>query len=348
LIEQSIDRNAGAFLKNKEINSVSIGIIKDGETFIGHFGELEKGKGNPPTNSSVYEIASVTKTMTGYLMAQAILDEKVRLDDDIRNYLDGDYSNLEFESQPITFRHLLTHTSSLPKYLPLEMNGVFKKLTETVPQDYYEFEAHFNKDDFLSDLKKVKLAYTPGTEYEYSNAGAEIVGYILETIYEKNIDAILKEAFLDERGMINTSMKLKEEQKEHLVQGYWMKNDQLSPRQLNSFWGTGAGIKSTVPDLLKYMEMQLDGTNLAAVKSHEELFTKGKTAKVGYFWNLWTDKYGPSFNHHGGTSGTQNWMFLFPRHQLGIIVLTNHSGPKTPGKLRKVVNRILKDILPKV
>ncbi|MEX2565090.1 MAG: hypothetical protein WD431_04050 [Cyclobacteriaceae bacterium] len=57
------------------------------------------------------------------------------------------------------------------------------------------------------------------------------------------------------------------------------------------------------------------------------------------------NKYGTSYNHHGGTSGTQNWLFIFPDHQLGISIITNQSGPKTPNLLSKTVKRILKDII---
>ncbi len=131
LIYKSINKHASVFLKNKEINSVSIGLYKDGKTYTRHFGELIKGKGNLPNDNSVYEIASVTKTMTGYLVAKAVLEGKIKLEDDIRMYLNGDFDNLEYDNQAITLQHLLTHTSGLPKFLPLKMNTVFEQFNKT-------------------------------------------------------------------------------------------------------------------------------------------------------------------------------------------------------------------------
>lgn len=348
LIQKSIEKQARTFLKNKEINSVSIGIFKDGTTYTGHFGELEKGKGNTPNDQTIYEIASVTKTMTGYLVARAVFEKKLQLNDDIRKYLGEGYSNLEYDNEPITIQHLLTHTSGLPLFLPSKMNGVFEKKDPSVPFEYHELEMKYGKEDFLLALKNMALEAAPGLEYKYSNAGAEILGLILEMVYASDLDSLLQKEFLASYGMKDTALHISDERVARLTQGYWMQNKEKSPNQINSFWGAGSGVKSTMQDMMKYIEFQLDETNDAMALSHQSLYSRGKTSKVGFFWNLWADKYGPSYNHHGGTSGMQNWLFIFPKHKLGISIMTNQSGFKTPVKLRKVVDKILKDILSKV
>lgn len=55
-IELSMDRHADSLLLDTTINAISIGIYKDGKTYIQHYGELDKGKGNKPTNETIYEI----------------------------------------------------------------------------------------------------------------------------------------------------------------------------------------------------------------------------------------------------------------------------------------------------
>ncbi len=139
-ISRTIVKNGRKFLKNKNINSVSIGIYKDGQVYTEHFGEIEKSKSNLPNDETIYEVGSVTKTITGYLVAKAVLEEKIKLEDDIRLYLKGDYSNLEYNKTPIKVKNLLTHTSGLPKFLPLKMNGVYEKLNKDVPNEYLELE----------------------------------------------------------------------------------------------------------------------------------------------------------------------------------------------------------------
>ncbi|UZR96491.1 serine hydrolase domain-containing protein [Chondrinema litorale] len=345
LIQKAIEKHGEKFIKNKNISSVSIGVYKNDKTYTTHFGELEKGARNSPNNKTIYEIASVTKTMTGYLVAKAILEEKLKLEDDIRDYLKDDYPNLAFENNPITIQHLLTHTGSLPPFLPLEMNGVFDKFDEIVPFKVDSIESKYSKDQFLADLHEVVIANKPGTQYSYSNVGAEILGYILENIYQKSIDKLMQESFLEAYNMTNTAIHLNSEQKERLTKGYWMSNEIPSPNQKNKLWATGSGVKSTLPDLLDYIKMQLDESDAIAKESHRILYDNGNTLKLAYFWRVWQDKYGTSFNHHGGTSGMQNWLYIFPKYNLGISIITNQSGPKTPKLLSKTVKKILKDVV---
>jgi D-alanyl-D-alanine-carboxypeptidase/D-alanyl-D-alanine-endopeptidase len=67
--------------------------------------------------------------------------------------------------------------------------------------------------------------------------------------------------------------------------------------------------------------------------------------QIAYYWRVWKDKYGTSYNHHDGTSGTQNWLFIYPKYNLGISVISNQSGPKTPKLLSKIVNKTLKELI---
>jgi len=86
-VQMSMDKNADSLLLDSKINAVSIGVYKDGKKYTSHYGELDKGKGNTPSDNTIYEIASVSKTFTGVLVANAVLEGKLALEDDIRKYL---------------------------------------------------------------------------------------------------------------------------------------------------------------------------------------------------------------------------------------------------------------------
>ena len=341
---RTIDKHGKAFLKNKNITSASIGIFKDGETYTRHFGELERGSGNAPDNETIYEIASVTKTMTGYLAAKAVLDGKFTLEDDVRSYLEADYSNLAYENKPIRIKHLLTHTGGLPMSLPLEMKEVFDQLSENAPEEYYALEESYDKEKFLEDLKSLIITVEPGSKYQYSSVGAELLGYILEKAYQKSLNELFRDNIFRVAKMPNTAIALSDSQQEKLVKGYWMSNADFSPNQLDKLWGAGSGVKSTLPDLMNYVKFQLDTTNAIVSESQKMLYEEGNALKIAYFWRVREDRYGRYYNHHGGAIGMQNWLFVFPKYGLGISIITNHSGPKTPNYLGKTVKKILKDV----
>ncbi|MDT0622032.1 serine hydrolase domain-containing protein [Croceitalea vernalis] len=345
IISGIIQKNAQKFIKNKNINSVSIGIYKDGQVYTEHFGEIIKGKNNPPNDNTVYEVGSVSKTITGYLVAKAVLEQKIQLEDDIRIYLEGDYLNLEYNSTPISIRNLITHTSGLPMFLPFKMNGLYEKLTEEVPNEYLALEKSYSKEKFLADLASVSITAKPGTNYLYSNAGTELIGKILETIYHKSIDELLKENFSTKFNTPTAQIKLDSIQNKKLVRGYWMNSQTTAPNNLNPLWGTAGGIKMTIIDMMEYVELQLNNKNPIISESHKALYEVRSPLNIAYFWRVWKDKYGTSYNHHGGTSGTQNWLFIYPKYNLGISIITNQSGPKTPNLLSKTAQKILKELI---
>ena len=63
--KMAIDKHANSLLKDPMINSLSIGIIYNGQEYLEHFGELDKGQNNRPNNRAIYEITSVTNTLLG-------------------------------------------------------------------------------------------------------------------------------------------------------------------------------------------------------------------------------------------------------------------------------------------
>lgn len=98
---------------------LSIGLYTDSKDHFYDFGTVEKGKkAMLPSKNVLYEIGSIAKTFASYLLAKAILENKIRPDDDIRKYLDGSYPNLEYAGQPIRIIHLANGTSCIPDWLP--------------------------------------------------------------------------------------------------------------------------------------------------------------------------------------------------------------------------------------
>lgn len=87
-------------MKEKQSVGLSIGVYNDGKTYFYNFGTTEKGKETNVTENTVYEIGSITKTFMSFLLAKAVTEKKVTLNDDIRKYLDGEYPNLEYSNKP--------------------------------------------------------------------------------------------------------------------------------------------------------------------------------------------------------------------------------------------------------
>src|SRR5260221_9371916 len=84
-VDAVVSEAAEEFYKSAPLGvGMSVGVIKDGKTYTYNYGTLEKGKKGPPAADTLYPIASITKTFTGTLLAQAVIEKKVKFDDDVR------------------------------------------------------------------------------------------------------------------------------------------------------------------------------------------------------------------------------------------------------------------------
>jgi len=315
-IKKSINENATDLLSNPSIHSVSIGIYSKGKEITEHFGELDKGKGNKPTNNTIYEIASVTKTMTGTLVAKAVMEGKINLDDDIRNYMKGEYPNLSYKKQPIKIRHLLTHTSRLPS----EIYGLDKFFQNNDMRGALKYANNYRKKEFFRDLKLIKIDTLPGTKYMYSANGANLLGYILEDIYNKTYLELLNETIFQKSGMKNTKLKLTEKDLEIYSNGYDGQGN-VTPMQPSFLLGAEGQLKSNTSDLINYMKFQLDNENKIVKETRKQI--NANSAPMGYFW-LIEDQNNFTFYKHPGTAiGTTNWFIICPKYDIGISVIVS-------------------------
>lgn len=320
-VEGAISKNARQLLADKRFHSVSIAVYKDGESTIGHFGELTVGAGDRPNDSTLYEIASVTKTFTGYLAAKAVLDGKINLDDDIRIYLDEAYPNIEFEGEPVRVRHLITHTSGFPNF-PIKSE---------------------NKKDFFEGLRLIKIETKPGEVYLYSNTAPELTAYILERVYQKPFEELVVEFVLKPNEMNQTRFTLSDGDRARLVKGYNERGD-LMPNFNRTLWGGVSGLHSTPADLAKYMKLQLDQSNPVVAESHRILHEEGSNFGEGYHWYIIDNNGDLIYRHHGGIYGMQNWLVIYPERNMGISVITNASFDGVGEILEKVVDDLYADI----
>lgn len=342
-IELSMDKHAQLLLADTTINAISLGVYIEGKTFIGHYGELDRGKGNKPTNETIYEIASVSKTFAGALVAQAELEGKLNLEDDIREYLKEDFPNFQYEGHPIRIKDLITHTSRLPRFLPESITEMLENPTDSLAFKVHEMEIGYSRRSFFDDLHSVVLDTIPGTTFSYSSVDTELIAHILENVYGKSYNALIQEKISSKLGLKQTGTILQNGDKDRRANGYTT-NNALAPHMVNTLWNAGGGMMSTLPDLLKYVQFQLDKENPIAVKSHTVVYENGGDT-IAYYWPVrYDEENGTYYSHHGGAFGTQNYLFIFPDKDLGISVVINQSISDSANKLLSVVGGILADL----
>ena len=343
LVDRLVNQSAKKFMSDPHSVGLSVGVVKDGLSWTYNFGEVEKGSKLPPDRHTIYELASITKTFTGVLLAQAVVEGKAKLDDDIRKYLDESYPNLEFEGKPIKLFHLINHTSRLPFVMPDRPELFRDPDPYELPKILTEIESHYTRADFYKDLHDVKIDKEPGTEFKYSNAAAQLLGYILEKIYGTSFEQLVLKKIARPLGMTETKITLTASETKRLAKGHYDNGSFALPGTPQA--QAAGALRSSVSDMLKYLKYHLNERDETIKLSHGVTFGDLKYYASGLNWQMNKTSAGHRrIWQSGGSFGFSSYCVVFPELRLGIVLLSNESDQNSQRRLTDLADEILAGI----
>lgn len=344
-IDSLTEKLATDFMKNRSAVGLSIGIFNKGETHFYNFGSTSTDQKQQPTSHTIYEIGSITKTFVSLILANAVIENKVSLDDDIRKYLKGDYPNLEYNGHPIRLVHLANTSSLLPDWLPglpAAMKGLSEDSALAIKTKFYE---RLTQKDFMNALHQVKLDTIPGSKRYHSNSDGQLLAYILEDVYKMPMDQLIRQYITLPNQMNNTAF-IGSATQTGLATGYTSGGKKAAYEFLMPYFKNAGGLGSSTEDLTRYIKMLLDEKNAAAVLSLKKTIeVDASTGKIVplrpehtatpdvYSAALNWFKYQPEANQlqiwsDGGTNGFNAYLVMYPYIQSGIVLLANKSDEK--------------------
>ncbi len=312
---------------------MTIGIVKDGKIRIYNYGTSEKGKNEFLTERTLFDLGSTLKTFTGILLAQAVIDKKANLTDDIRKYLPGDYPNLAFQGHPIRLVDLADYTSGIGDTPPYTQN-----MTAAERRLY---AAKYTVADFLEDFHTVKLDFIPGTKYQYSSTAVELLAAILERLYHTSYADLVQKFIANPMHLKDTRVTTKaESDTDRFAKGY---GSDGGLRQ----WTYGptlelGGIHSTIHDMLLYIAQNMKETNPAVKLSHQQTTHLGVAdEESGLGWFIEPTARGIQIEK-GGNSPRHSSECMFIREKnIGIICFTNMQGEDLGNLSQDVLDKVM-------
>jgi CubicO group peptidase (beta-lactamase class C family) len=302
-------------MSKPEAVGLSIGIVRNDSLFTYGYGETQLGSKSIPTGSTVFEIGSVSKTFTAALLADAIRQGLVKLDDPVSKYLPDSIPPLRYDGVDVTLQMLANHTSGLPR-LPANLDA---SRTFDSKNPY----AQYNEEDLFAYLKAATFTQKPGTSYAYSNLGMGLLGTILSRRIGKPYEHLLTEIIAKPIGLRNTGISITSGKQ--LAQGYGNGKQPVSNWDFLALVGAG-GIQSTVDDLLRYVQANLGkapadlSTDLQL--THTPTYSNQHVhVMIGLGWHI-NAQTGWRW-HNGGTGGFRSFIGFDPVKKTGIVVLAN-------------------------
>ncbi len=285
------------------------GVVDGDHSEVVAFGTLDDGKA--PDGDTVYEIGSITKTLTATLLAQAALAGRVTLDDPLARLL-PDFKIPSRGAKEITLGELATQHSALPR-LPSNM----------LPKDPGNPYADYDAAQLKAFLAEYELPRDPGAAYEYSNLGFGLLGYALAQSEHTSWDALTGERILKPLGMTMSGTALSDAMRAHLASGHDDTGNAAKNWDFDALAGAGA-IRSTANDMLRYLRtnMGIDPSPLAAAMklAQQPRSDMTKTMRIGLAWM--TTRKGIIW-HNGGTGGYRSFIGFTADGRRGVVLLSN-------------------------
>jgi len=290
----------------------NVAIVYDGKQIVrAAYGMGDRTWQIPTRPDAVYRVGSVTKMFTAVTVLQLVQAGQMSLDASVRTYL----PDLPPAWQPITIRHLLTHTSGAPEYM--SSTNSFRTLmrVERTPPAV------------LALIQDRPLRFVPGSKYEYSNTNYVALGMIIEKLTGKTYVDVIESRFLRPLGMTHSGYFDYTRIVPALVPGYLREDGRLqimfhiAPSMLYA----AGNLYSTIDDLLLWDRAlhDTDALGLSPALKDEMFRNQG----FGYGLGAFVEKIdGEAAVGHGGTlPGYQLGYERFTRLPLTVLVLTNVS-----------------------
>jgi serine-type D-Ala-D-Ala carboxypeptidase/endopeptidase len=353
----AVDELAAAFQRGGSQPGIAYGIVAGGQLVHGGgCGERWLG-GLTPDATTVFRIASMTKSFTAAAVLALRDDGRLALDDPAAAYL-PELRGLRLptaDSPPVSIRHLLTMTAGFPTDDP-----------------WGDRQQGLPLDSFAGLLAAgPSFAWVPGTRFEYSNLGYAILGRIISAVSQMSYPAFVTARLLSPLGMTRTGFDAAQFDAADLARGYRRGPDrweELVPDRTGAFAPMG-GVFSCVADLARWVsgfaaafppgEPAAGGPHPLARATRREmqlpqaLPTPRAAGRLpgdpadgslaGYGFGLFVDEYprGRVVGHSGGYPGFGSNMRWHLATGLGVIVLANSTYAAAPVLAARLLDTVL-------
>ncbi|WP_206956960.1 class C beta-lactamase [Trinickia acidisoli] len=338
-VRNAVDAVIEPLMRQDGIHGMAVGIIDAGKPYVFNYGVASTETAQPVSDRTLFELGSVSKTLTATLVSYADTSGDLSLSDPASKYLPA-LRGTKFGS--IELVNLGTHT---PGGVPLQVPDSIK-----------------SEADLIAYLKAWKPAYAPGTYRTYSNLGIGVLGLIAAKSMGGDFTSLMQQRLFPGLGMKSTYIDVPEARMADYAQGYTKPGApiRMAPGMLSA---QAYGVKTTAADVLRFIEANMNPATLddkwqrAVTKTHTGYFRTGAMTQ-DLIWEQYaypvtldallqgnsaavilnptpvsgvTPAQAPSedvwIDKTGSTNGFGAYIAFIPRRQLGIVLLANKNFP---------------------
>lgn len=291
-----------SFYQKQNLFNGSVLIAKKGRVLIAKgYGVQDMHKNRKNTPKAIFQIYSVTKTITATIVLKLVEENRLSLSDKLSKFYPG-YP----QGDSITIEHLLTHTSGI-----------------------YDFTRGNNmpnqtEQSFITFQKTVPLDFPVGTGWSYSNSNYYFLGYIIQKVTGLEYGQAVAQYLFNPLKMTQSGFAFKHLRSNNKTTGYEILTEKTQKKSIvydppGPF--AAGGIYSTVEDLYKYYKA-LSTYKILRKETLEKAYTPFKN-NYGYGWVIIPVFNKKTVGHSGAGAGYRSNFVQVPEDDICIILLSN-------------------------
>lgn len=330
-----VDASIQPLLKEHRIPGMAVAVLKDGKAHYFNYGVANRESGAGVSEQTLFEIGSVSKTLTATLGAYAVVKGAMQLDDKASRHAPW-LKGSAFDS--ITMGELATYSAGgLPLQFPEEVDSSEKM------RAYY---------------RQWTPVYSPGSHRQYSNPSIGLFGHLAASSLKQPFAPLMEQTLLPGLGMHHTYVNVPKQAMASYAYGY-SKEDKPIRVNPGMLADEAYGIKTSSADLLAFVKANIGGVDDKALQQAISLTHKGHYSVGGMTQGLGWESYAypvteqtllagnsakvileanPTaapresgsqvlFNKTGSTNGFGAYVAFVPARGIGIVMLANRNYP---------------------
>ena len=337
-VEQIVAQKVQPILpENGKGGGVAVAVRMNGTTSFFNYGFANNAQNRRVTEDSIFNLGSVGKVFATTLLAQAVKQGELSLDDPVAKYVTelqrGD------DIRRVTLGQLASHTSGLPR----------------VPQQYEHWHrGNYTWPDFVRFLNSWKAdpKHEPGQQYLYSNAAMVLLRVALERRFNTRFAALMHERITVPLGMNSTALPLSRDLLGRAVQGYGQMGKPIGRpgEESGTFKWPGAGqIYSSSRDMATFLAANMGELpdrrpmENAMALAQQPVFTVNPHFKQGLAWQDVSAGNLTIVDKNGGLPNTSTYIGFAPQQKLGVVILVNRGKQRATGIGRQILHALAQD-----
>lgn len=332
----SIDQILTSSVSDSSQPGLTVGVIQnDRLIYQNSIGKMNLEYDIPYNDSTVFELASVTKQFTAACIGILEKQGKLSLNDDVRKYI----PELAFYSDTIRIKHLLNHTSGIRNHnVLLDLKGFD-----------YEHQGYTNQMIQNLMFQQNGVNNAPGEKMLYSNTNYVLLALIVERISKIDLHEFAKQELFDPLKMKHTFYKnsLDEVIKNRAYPYYLSDEGYQQPKSLTLCVGAG-GMFSTIQDLAIWSSIFINPEH--PISYLKEFITTQDTLNNGTILaqarGMFVSPYKNyiTFNHSGRDLGMRAQFICVPEKKLAIVVFSNSEDLNAVNISYKILDLFLENV----